>query len=90
VFRAHGAGYRAFKIVAQRDKTATIPPSPSKEGHYVYKTFTGYDSGLFGLELQGEWMSYEETVRHYTGAVRDTNGLYVGPEHEWYDIHAQL
>ncbi|OLD57869.1 MAG: hypothetical protein AUI54_01070 [Acidobacteria bacterium 13_1_40CM_2_56_5] len=86
----HGAGYRAFKIVAQRDKTATIPPSPSKEGHYVYKTFTGYDSGLFGLELQGEWMSYEETVRHYTGAVRDTDGLYVGPEHEWYDIHAQL
>jgi FkbM family methyltransferase len=86
----HEAGYRGFKIVPQRDKTTVVPPSPSREGQYVHKRFSGYDSGLFGLELPGSWMGYEETVSYFMRAVRDNSGIYVGPEHEWFDVHARL
>ncbi len=82
------AGYKHFKFPPQRDKSLAIPPNPAAEGEYVEKQFSGYDSGLFGLELPGEWLDFEQAREKFLESIRDENHVYVGPENEWYDIHA--
>lgn len=84
----HKAGYTKFYFAAQRDKKWAVPPNPPKEGTYCEKTFTGYDSGLFGLELPGEWMDYESAKTAFREKIRNDEYVYVGPENEWYDVHA--
>ena len=82
------AGFDRFQIIPQRDKSKMHPPMPAKEGAYVERSFSGYDSGLFGLELQGRWMGFDEAYEYFTTQIRHLDHRYVGPEHEWHDIHA--
>lgn len=84
----HNAGYTKFNFTAQRDKKWAIPPNPPKEGAFIEKTFTGYDSGLFGLELPSEWLDYEAAKAEFRNNIRNDEYVYVGPENEWYDVHA--
>lgn len=88
IINLHKAGYTRFQFTAQRDKSWAVPPNPPKEGGYISKTFTGYDSGLFGSELPGEWLDYETALSDFASKVRNESYEYVGPENEWYDIHA--
>jgi len=85
-----GTGYSKFKIVPQRDKSIMVPPNPSSEGIYVPRTFDGTDSGLFGSELPGEWMAFAEAREIFLTRVRNEAFEYVGPEHEWHDVHATV
>jgi len=84
------AGYQMFYFSAQRDKKWAIPPNPSKEGTYSERVFDGYDSGLFGEELPGEWMVYKAAREYFLENIRNEKYEYLGPEHEWYDIHAKI
>jgi len=84
------SGYKQFYFASQRDKKWAIPPNPAKEGTYFNKVFDGYDSGLFGSELPGEWMDYATARDHFIRNIRNENHEYVGPDHEWYDIHAKI
>ncbi len=84
----HEVGYEKFKFAAQRDKSWAVPPNPPLEGRFATRDFSGWDSGLFGRELPGDWMPYEQARQTFVDSIRQPNGQYVGPEHEWYDIHA--
>jgi FkbM family methyltransferase len=83
-------GYSKFKVVPQRDKSAMVPPNPPSEGTYVPRTFDGIDSGLFGKELAGEWMTYVEARKYFITNIRTEQSEYIGPEYEWHDVHAAL
>jgi len=83
-------GYSGFKIVPQRDKRSVKPPAPALEGRYVDRDFSGRDSGLFGRELPGQWISYESIRKDFTTVIRKEDSIYIGPPDEWHDIHASL
>lgn len=80
-------GYDRFSIYRQRLKFDS-PPKPPREGEYCGRSFSGKDSGLFGLELPGPWLNARDSAMIFETFVRRPDGHYVGPEHEWYDIHA--
>jgi FkbM family methyltransferase len=82
------AGYEHFKFLPQSDKSWAVSPSPSLEGGYVDRQSNGRDSGLFGLELPGAWMTYEQATTHFAKTIRDAGSTYVGFLGEWWDIHA--
>jgi FkbM family methyltransferase len=84
----HDLGYDRFTIVPQRDKSWCKPPRPPKEGRFAKRAFDSRDSGLFGRELPFGWMPFAEARERYCTKVRNEDRKYVGPEHEWYDIHA--
>lgn len=82
-------GYEAFFISPQRDKSWVSLPDPSREGSRVVKPFNGYDSGPFGLDLPRDgWMPFDKAYEHFTTKIRNEKWEYIGPEHEWHDIHA--
>jgi FkbM family methyltransferase len=83
----HDLGYEAFFIAPQRDKSWASREN-GHEGMAIEKTFNGYDSGPFGLDIPGPWLSFEEARDHFAKGVRNEEGIYVGPEHEWHDVHA--
>lgn len=84
-------GYTKFTLAAQNNKTwAQNPPNPPLEGLYVTKVFNGKDSGLFGKELPGEWLSYEAFRALFARSVRAEDYTYVGPQNEWFDVHATM
>jgi FkbM family methyltransferase len=59
-------GYASFLAIEQSSITRTqIPPSPAREGTYIAHHFPEGSSGLFGLELQGEWKSRRRIVLEY-------------------------
>jgi FkbM family methyltransferase len=82
-------GYSLFYFSPQRDKSQAIPPLPPREGAYVAKRFSGVDSGLFGEEIPGPWLPYDEAVEEFTRSIRRRDHTWVGPQHEWYDVHAR-
>lgn len=84
----HEAGYDRFQLVPQRTKSPPSPPLPAREGKYVERTFTGYDSGTFGLELPPTWLSYKDVRAYFIDNIRNESGHYVGTEYEWHDVHA--
>jgi len=85
----HDVGYDRFKLIPQSNKSAmNPPPAPALEGSYALKYFNGKDTGLFGLELPGEWLTFEEAYKAFTTSVRDEAGAWVGTQDEWYDVHA--
>jgi hypothetical protein len=84
----HAIGYEKFQITAQGDKRWSVPPKQPREGRYVSRTFGGQDSGLFGRELPGKWMSYADARTAFITNVRREDGTYVGPQGEWFDVHA--
>lgn len=50
-------GYRSFKYVNQRKNPAVALPYPPREGQFVERRFSMNDSGAFGLESPGRWLS---------------------------------
>lgn len=82
-------GYRFFYVAPQNDKSWAVPPNPAREGLYVERAFTGVDSGLFGAELPGSWMNFEEALRHFLTHVRAADGSFLTTG-EWYDVHARI
>ena len=88
----HQLGYGQFAIVPQRTKTvASAPETPLEgEGAYLARQFDDTVSGVFGRELQDPWRSYEEARQYYLNSIRREDHTYIGPQYEWYDIHAQL
>ncbi len=81
-------GYRQFAFVAQSNKLMK-PPCPAREGSYVDRTFSDFDSGRFGRELPGPWLPYAAARNTYLAGFRREDSSYVGPENQWFDIHAR-
>lgn len=78
------SGYQRFCLVPQSSLPGVRLPNPPREGRYADYRFTLHNSGPFGREVPGEWVSLEtltETVRALT------NGKGLG---EWWDVHAAL
>lgn len=59
-------GYTSFQAVEQSvvPQTRSLP-NPPREGKYAAAQFEEGASGPFGLELDGEWKSEREILRHY-------------------------
>ncbi|QGM44928.1 FkbM family methyltransferase [Methylocystis heyeri] len=58
-------GYTKFKRVLQNNVHKQKCPTPAREGKYVQYEFGASCSGLFGEELPGRWLSFDEAVRAY-------------------------
>jgi FkbM family methyltransferase len=58
-------GYSRFKVVPQHKVTDQRPPQPPAEGEWVQHTFQGGESGLFGQEAPGRWLSRHQAVALY-------------------------
>jgi FkbM family methyltransferase len=58
-------GYLKFKVIPQHTLSAQICPFPAKEGLYIDHHFQVGASGLFGEELDGEWLNEDEAMRAY-------------------------
>lgn len=58
-------GYRRFKVIAQHQVDAQIPPNPAREGRYVPHRFQLGSSGQFGAEAPGEWMDRSAALDTY-------------------------
>jgi FkbM family methyltransferase len=84
------AGYRKFKIIPQREKDLPLPTTIQGEGVPIEKAFSGLDSGPFGLDLAGEWLTYEQALAAFRQSVRNEAGKGIGPLHEWFDVHAAV
>ncbi|SAK47200.1 FkbM family methyltransferase [Caballeronia ptereochthonis] len=84
------AGYRKFKIVPQLHKELTPPGTIQLEGVPVEKSFHGTDSGLFGLDLAGDWLDYDQAQADFRQRVRNEAGKGIGPPNEWFDVHAAV
>jgi FkbM family methyltransferase len=96
-------GYTRFKVVPQHLVNAHRPPRPAREGKYVPWRFRLGDSGLFGEEAPGRWLSRKEALRQYRRIFNryswfGDNGRLVPPSVPgalvrrylagWYDTHA--
>jgi hypothetical protein len=86
----HALGYTSFKILTQRDKSWCHGPEPKPEGIPLVspKTFTRDDSGLFGRDIPGEWLSYADVRQLFRTTIRDDSNKIIGPANEWWDVHA--
>lgn len=65
------AGYTKFKIIPQHDIMRQRPPAKSLEGLPIDYTFVSGSSGLFGRELPGRWMSFDQTCARYRHIYRN-------------------
>jgi len=57
-------GYDRFKIVDQRTISRQIPPDPPRTGQYVDYRFINGESGLFGEETPGSWLTLAQALAH--------------------------
>lgn len=55
-------GYRSFQYVNQRLSPKIRMPYPAREGTYVDVRFSGHESGSFGRELGGRWLSMPQAL----------------------------
>jgi hypothetical protein len=59
-------GYDRFQTIEQSAvHTLQKPPNPPREGRYVEHQFIEGATGLFGEELEGEWLSIRQVLRRY-------------------------
>lgn len=58
-------GYRRFKVVPQHKVPEQRAPRPPLEGHWIQHTFEWGDSGLFGQETPGRWLTRRQAVALY-------------------------
>lgn len=58
-------GYSRFKVVPQHKVPHQRPPQPPLEGKWVQYTFQSGQSGLFGQEAPGRWLSRSQAVDLY-------------------------
>jgi FkbM family methyltransferase len=82
------AGYGHFQVLTQRDKAWAASPARPLEGRRVERISTDKDSGLFGLELPGPWLGFDEARALFVATVRDESSRFVGTPGEWWDVHA--
>lgn len=82
------AGYDRFQIVNQARHGETVSPNPPREGQYAEAKFTGYMSGLFGLDLPaGLWLTYEQLNEQFA-LYRNLHRMKFPLSNAWFDIHA--
>jgi len=82
------AGYSQFKVIDQLTVPSMEPPFPAKEGMYADYQFTHANTGLFGAELPGEWLSLQKArcvIQEIDWDKTSINGW-----KSWYDVHAKL
>lgn len=60
-----GLGYDRFKIIDQRTVPRQIPPNPPAEGKYVAYRFVNGESGLFGEETPGNWLTLDQALASF-------------------------
>jgi FkbM family methyltransferase len=82
-------GYGRFKLIEQSAVSSMRLPFPPREGRFVEYQFSSANSGPFGEETCGMWM----TARQLQSEIQkiDWNAtIEVGGEvwNVWYDIHA--
>lgn len=58
-------GYSRFKVVDQGEVGNQVPPSPAREGADIQHRFQKGDSGLFGEEAPGDWITREQAIEQY-------------------------
>jgi FkbM family methyltransferase len=63
-------GYDRFKIVDQQAVPEQVPPSPPTSGRYVPYRFTNGESGLFGEEAPGDWLTMEQALAVFRRLIR--------------------
>jgi FkbM family methyltransferase len=63
-------GYTRFKVVNQATVTEQVPPKPAREGATIEHVFKGGESGLFGEETPGPWLSRAEALAVYRRIFR--------------------
>lgn len=78
------AGYDSFKLVDQGKVPAQSDPGPES----VYR-FTVSNTGRFGDEAPGEWLSFENAMYLYLRFEGDLFGTSVPPG-SWWDLHASI
>jgi FkbM family methyltransferase len=83
-------GAAGFKLVSQAANPAARLPFPALEGRYCRHRFVNGSSGPFGDETPGEWRSYSDFRRLYLRSIRASDGRWLGPRNDWFDVHAKL
>jgi len=97
-----GYGYDKFAVVNQRLNPELKCCNPAKEGEYIDYKFDMGASGLFGKELQQEWLSAEEAKeerREFAIKIDNMRKEAEGDQNKlmqlrwksgigWYDTHA--
>ena len=63
-------GYDRFKIVDQQAVPQQVPPNPPSVGKYVPYRFLDGESGLFGDEAPGDWLTLEEALAVFRQLMR--------------------
>ena len=89
-----GNGYTEFMLVRQGKDYLSRPKSPALEGSFCDYEFTSNHSGMFGMELEGEWLSASEFLDYKKAEFIewDSSGHVESNPYGsgWYDIHARL
>ena len=65
-----GLGYDRFKIVDQQAVPKQVPPNPAKVGNYVPYRFLDGESGLFGNEAPGAWLTKDQALAVFRRMMR--------------------
>lgn len=87
------AGYDGFKFSNQKHVVGQqIPPAPA-HGVYSEHTFEFGASGLFGEDLPGPWLSFDEARKLHqalqTAAAQQTSPNLFAEVIGWFDLHAR-
>ncbi|NKC50470.1 FkbM family methyltransferase [Ochrobactrum cytisi] len=84
------AGYKNFAVLPQRNKNWCYSRHNDLEGRHVDWKFNGLNTGIFGNDIQGVWLNFQDAVDLFTSSVRKEDRTYVGEKGEWHDVHARL
>lgn len=63
-------GYDRFKIVNQQLVPQQVPPNPPTVGNYVPYRFLDGESGLFGDEAPGDWLTMDQALTLFRRLMR--------------------
>ena len=63
-------GYNKFKVIGQHEIHKQKLPRLQTEGQAIEHEFPFRASGLFGSELPGKWMSFDQTLNRYRKIYR--------------------
>jgi FkbM family methyltransferase len=86
----HAIGAVAFKLIDQTNHPLVILPKPPLEGRFCRHYFVAGSSGPFGDETPGDWMPYEVFRKLYLTEYRSEDGVWIGSNNAWFDIHAKF
>jgi FkbM family methyltransferase len=79
-------GYTHTKLVPQKQKPNAV--FPSQEGNHIARSFSGKDSGMFGLDLGDNWVPIDSAKGTFRETIRDEHNVFKAEVGEWFDIHA--